>query len=275
MAIFSVSRKIGIKNIYFGRGGTAMSITVCLLLCPVQALAIVDVEAVHVGAPVNGFSGAATASFGGASGNSNRFRGRADGRLQWHADRHTDFAVLSYAYGKSRGRTDTNREFIHLRHRFQFAPAWALEEFVQAERDEFDRLSFRGLIGGGLRRTLLERDGVAAVYMGIGAMYEREILRRDFRTSDPRGESIGRANTYLSMQTRLNAQTRFSSTIFYQPAMTTSIADFRLLGESALHVRLTKDMELRLDVEVRYDSRPPQTVKTTDITYTTGITASF
>lgn len=43
--------------------------------------------------------------------------------------------------------------------------------------------------------------------------------------------------------------------------------DFRLLEEAALHVRL--------NIEVRYDSRPPQTVKTTDITYTTGITVSL
>ncbi len=245
-----------------------------LLLCPVVALAIVNVEAVHIGAPIDGFSGTATASAGGSSGNSNRFRGRADVRLQWHAGKHTDFAVFSYDYGKSRGRTYTNKEFAHLRHRFQFAPAWAVEGFVQAERDEFARLSFRGLVGGGLRRTLLEKNDVAAVYLGLGAMYEREILRRNFLTNDPRGESIGRANTYLNMQTRLNTQTRFSSTVFYQPAIT-DVTDFRLLEEAALHVRLTKGMELRLNIEMRYDSRPPQTVKKTDISYTTGITIGF
>ncbi len=145
---------------------------------------------------------------------------------------------------------------------------------MQAERDEFTRLSFRGLAGGGLRRTLLERDAVAAAYLGLGIMYEREILRRDFHTSDPRDESIARANTYLSIQTRFNAQTHFSNTVFYQPAVA-DVTDFRLLEEAAIHVRLAKDMELRLDAEVRYDSRPPQTVKTTDIIYTTGITVSF
>jgi len=249
-------------------------VTACLLVCPVTALAIVNVEAVHIGAPVDGFSGAATASVGGASGNSSRFRGRADVHLQWHAGRHTDFAVFSYDYGKSRGRTDTNREFAHLRHRFQFTSTWAVEGFGQAERDEFARLSFRGLAGGGLRYTLLEREDLAAVYLGLGGMFEREVLRRDFGTSDPRGESRGRVNSYLNMQIQFNAQTRFSSTTFYQPAVT-DIGDFRLLEETALHIRLADGMELRLNVEVRYDSRPPQTVKTTDITYTTGITVSF
>jgi len=245
-----------------------------LLFFPVAARAIVNVEAVHVGAPIEGFSGTATVSAGGASGNSNRFRGRADARLQWHTGKHTDFAVFSYDYGRSRGRTYTNREFAHLRHRFQFTSAWALEGFVQAERDEFARLSLRGLAGGGLRRTLLEKDAVAAVYLGLGAMYEREILRRDFRTTDPRSESIGRFNTYISMQTQLNTQTRFSSTTFYQPAMA-DVTDFRLLEEAALHVRLTKGVELRLNIEMRYDNRSPQTVKKTDISYTTGITMSF
>ncbi|MDQ6987705.1 MAG: DUF481 domain-containing protein [Mariprofundaceae bacterium] len=245
-----------------------------LLLYPALALAIVNVETVHVGAPVDGFSATATASAGGAAGNSDRFRGRADGRLQWHADKHTDFAVFSYDYGSSRGRTDTNREFAHLRHRFQFAPAWTLEGFVQAERDEFARLSFRGLVGTGLRRTLLQKDAEAAVYLGLGMMYEREMLRRDFRTSDQRGESLARANTYLSMQVKLNTQTRFSSTLFYQPSVS-DFTDFRLLEEAALHVRLTDAMALRLNIEVRHDSRAPQTVKTTDFTYTTGITISF
>jgi len=249
-------------------------IAACLLLYPVAARAIVNVEAVHVGDPTEGFSGTATASAGGASGNSNRFRGRADVRLQWHAGSHTNFAVFSYDFGKSRGRTDTNREFAHLRHRLQFAPVWALEGFGQVERDEFARLSFRGLAGGGLRRTLLERKNAAAVYLGLGGMFEREVLRRGFGTSDPRGQSTGRANTYLSVQARFNAQTRFSSTAFYQPDVT-DFGDFRLLEEAALHVRLTDGMELRLNVEVRYDSTPPQTVKTTDTTYTTGITISF
>jgi len=247
---------------------------VCLLFHPVLALAIVNVDAVHIGAPVDGFSGTASASAGGAAGNSDRFRGRADGRLQWHADKHTDFAVFSYEYGSSRGRTDTNREFAHLRHRFQFTPAWTLEGFVQAERDEFARLSFRGLAGAGLRRTLLQKDDQATVYLGLGMMFEREILRRDFRTNDRRGESLARANNYLSMQVKINAQTRFSSTLFYQPSVS-DFSDFRLLEEAALHVRLTDDMELRLNIEVRHDSRPPQTVKTTDFTYTTGITLNF
>jgi len=250
------------------------SVAVCLLVCPVAALAIVNVEAIHIGTPVDGLSGTATASAGGASGNSNRFRGRADLHLQWHAGRHTDFAVFSYDYGKSRGRTDTNREFAHLRHRFQFAPVWAVEGFGQVERDEFARLSFRGLAGGGLRYTLLEREDAAAVYLGLGGMFEREVLRRDFRTSDPRGQSLGRGNSYLTMQLRFNEQARLSSTTFYQPAVTDT-GDFRLLEETALHIRLADGMELRLNVEVRYDSRPPQTVKTTDITYTTGITVSF
>jgi len=248
--------------------------TACLLLCPAAALAIVNVEAVHVGAPTDGLSGTATASVGGASGNSNRFRGRADTRLQWHAGRYTDFAVFSYDYGKSRGRTDTNREFAHLRHRFRFAPVWALEGFVQAEHDEFARLSFRGLVGGGVRRTLLEREGVAAVYLGLGGMFERELLRRGFGASDPREQSTARGNSYLSMQMQFNAQTRFSSTAFYQPDVT-DFGDFRLLEEAAMHVRLADGLELRLNIEVRYDNRPPQTVKRTDTSYTTGITVSF
>jgi len=249
-------------------------VTACMLLYPAAALAIVNVEAVHVGAPAEGFAGTATASFGGASGNSNRFRGRADARLQWHTGRHTDFAVFSYDYGKSRGRTDTNRQFVHLRHRFQFARAWALEAFGQAERDEFARLSFRGLLGGGLRRTLLEREAVAAVYLGLGAMFEREVLRHGSGTSDPRRQSSGRGNIYLSTQARINARTRFSSTTFYQPDVT-DFGDFRLLEEAALYIRLANSMELRLDIEVQHDSRPPQTVKTTDITYTTGVEVSF
>jgi hypothetical protein len=43
----------------------------------------------------------------------------------------------------------------------------------------------------------------------------------------------------------------------------------------ALQIKLTGALDLRLSVEVAYDSEPPQLVDNTDVTYRTGIEYSF
>ncbi len=244
-----------------------------ILLSPLLANAIVNVEAVQTGAPRRGWTGNVAASLGGTAGNSNTFRARVDTRLQYHRRRHTDFVVLSYDYGKSRGRTNNNRRFLHLRHRLRLTTAWAVEAFGQAEQNEFARLSFRGLAGGGLRRTLAQSPLVAA-HLGLGAMFERELLKQAVDTSDALRQSRGRINSYLNIRAHLNAHTLFSGTAFFQPALTDP-GDFRLLAEAELHVRMTAGIHLRLDLEVQHDNRPPQRVKKTDVIYTTGIEIPF
>src|SRR5690606_41741146 len=66
------------------------------------------------------------------------------------------------------------------RHTAQRWERYAPEFFLQAENNEFTRLSFRGLIGSGLRLTVQDTED-SRTYVGIGAYYVRETDRKSTR----------------------------------------------------------------------------------------------
>jgi len=244
----------------------------CLLL-PQAAWAIVNIDQSAIGTHQDGISHIAHLSLDGAQGNSVKTTIKGDLLSQWQHQQHSEFLLLQYAYGKSNGKVDTNRSFVHLRHRTQLNPTWAIEAFAQTERDTFARLANRTLLGGGLRFTVVEIEHKSAIYTGLGAFYEREQLINN-NTINSNSTSLGRANAYLILRHQFNPQLRLSNTTYYQPALKNS-RDYRLLEEAAAQLRIDEHMNLKLSLEYNYDARPPQGVKTNNLLYSTGLEVKF
>jgi len=245
-----------------------------VLFWPQHVQAIVNVDDTMIGEPAEGISGRVNLAVGGASGNTDKVDGEADLQLQLRKGRYTNILAASYAYKKSQGTLDTNKAFLHLRHRIQFVSRWAVEGYVQAERDPFARLARRTLAGAGLRWTMLEEAGKSAAYLGLGGLYERDRLSLVSGSTDPRNTKAWRVGSYLTLKYSLNEQARLLSTTFYQPRMS-DVADFRLLEEAAVKVRLYENVDVTFALQVRHDSQPPQQVKQTDVTYTSGLEFRF
>lgn len=246
----------------------------CLLFLGSRpALAIVNVEDMAIAEPEAGVSGQVDASVNGASGNSNNVQFQGGARMQWQHGPHTDIGMASYAFGKSQGKSNANRGFAHLRHRLRLTKQWGVEGFVQAQKDEFARLLFRGLVGGGLRWRMNDAERMA-LYIGAGAMYERERYKAQAGTTDPLSANMVRGNLYMVFKYSLNEQARFLSTTYYQPRLS-EFADFRLLEDAALKVKLFDPIDLKLSLQVQHDSRPPQSVKKTNLIYASGIEYDF
>lgn len=240
----------------------------------VAAHAIVNIESLRVGEPPQGYSGAVNLSVDGESGNTDKFGANLGARLQWHGGAITNFAIFRYAYDETSGIQDTNKLFFHARHIHQVSAKTAYEGFFQAQRNKFARLSFRGLIGGGTRLTLEEKPDVKSLHLGLGGFFSREILENRPGTTDGGGQNLWRINSYLNYLHHLNDQVSVLSTTYYQPAID-DFSDYRLLEDAALNVKMTNTLSLNLSLELTHDSKPPQDVKKTDITYSTGIQFSF
>ncbi len=246
----------------------------CLLGGSGNALAIVNVEQLRIGTPQPGLSGWLDLSLDGSHGNTRKSETGLDARLQWQRGQTTDLLIAAYDYGESDGLRNTNRRFLHARHTQGFAPARAWEAFAQAQTDEFARLSFRGLLGAGLRLTLSEKAEQSAAYLGIGAFFARERLAAESGTTDAGDSTFWQANLYLTLQRRLNDQLSLASTTYYQPRLDDG-ADFRALEQASLRVKMTARLSFRLSLDVAYDSRPPQRVERTDTRYSTGLRLTF
>jgi putative salt-induced outer membrane protein YdiY len=243
-------------------------------LSALPAQAVVSLENLHLQKPAEGFEGEFDLSAGGASGNTDKVDLSAGTRLQWHLGNHTNFLVMSYAYGQSNDVRDTNRVFLHARHIIQTSNPLAYELFLQGERDEFGRIAFRRLAGGGARFTLLERKERSTAYLGAGAFYEWETVTETLGTTDTGTESTWRGNLYLVLKYHFNENVRLVSSTYYQPSFDDA-TDYRALENLVLEISMTDKLGLRVSAVVRYDSRPPQTIEETDVAYRTGINYKF
>jgi len=249
-------------------------LTTLMLGWMASAHAIVNIESLRTGEPPQGYSGSANLAVNGESGNTDKLGINAGARLQWHGGAVTNFALLRYTYGETSGAQDTNKLFSHARHIHQVSAVTAYEGFVQAERNTFARLSFRGLVGGGVRLRLMEVHNIKSLHLGLGGFFSRETLEKRTGLTDAGSQNIWRFNTYLNYVHRLNEQVRVLSTTYYQPAMD-DFSDFRLLEEAALSVKMNDKLSLKVSLDITHDSKPPQAVKKTDTTFSTGIEYSF
>jgi len=240
-------------------------------ILPLQARAIVNAEDLDLNIDGNGVAGKMDASLNGSSGNSNKLGAEATGRIIWQHDRHLEMLVGSYSYGKSRSVRNTNKAFVHFRHRYAWSDTWALEGFAQAQQDEFSRLKLRTLVGGGLRWSYQRQHW--AFHIGLGSFYEQEKLRSTANNNPP-ATRLWRANSYLALRYKINKRIRLQNTIYYQPAWKDR-ADYRLIDDAAVHIALADNLDLKLVVEIAQDSSPPAGIKRSDISYKTGLSFHF
>ncbi|MDX8381951.1 MAG: DUF481 domain-containing protein [Ghiorsea sp.] len=240
---------------------------------PQSSWAIVNVSQSVTDSKVDGLKHTVNISGDGAQGNTEKNTVKANILSQWTHGEHTDFAWIEHAYGKSKGVTNTDRTFAHLRHRTRLDDFWAVEGFVQKGRDAFTRLSDRTLLGGGARLSVIEKEGKRGLYVGLGAFYERERLIQDVGTTDIESK-LWRGNVYVIYKQQINEQVQISSTTYYQPALSQN-SDYRLLEQAALHVAMFSNVQLKISLDYSYDSKPPQTIRQNDLRYSTGVEIKF
>lgn len=110
------------------------------------------------------------------------------------------------------------------------------------------------------------------------------IARRDHHNAVHRISSIRkgpRLPAYLSISNGrnfylrgFNAQAHLNAIAYYQPAMRES-ADFCLLAQGELMIRMNEHFDWQVRLDYSFDARPPQAVKSTDLRYRTGMSLTF
>lgn len=244
------------------------------MLVPSQVSAIVEMEGFHLGKREDGVSGRFELNAFNSSGNTEKNEISLGAKLEWKKAFHTLFGVVDYSYGQSQGEANINKGFVHLRYINQFHEELAGEIFLQSGKDEFRRLSFRGIAGTGLRYTVYEQQDKGAVYFGSGLFYEKEVLNRNDEPAEETVSETGRGNFYLILKFKLNEATTLVSSSYYQPNLRYSV-DYRASESASLIVAINKSLALKLSAGITHDSQPPEDVERTDVTYKTSIIYQF
>lgn len=250
---------------------TVFSITLLTLLLPAQA--IVNVEDLHLKQSDKPFIAKLNLDVSGASGNTDKFNAKAGLRLEWFKDNYNRFLTLDHNYGESRNVQDTEATYIHLRHIQHHDDKLSYEAFAQLERNEFARLSLRSLLGGGIRYQLIDIKDTTTAYLGLSLFYAKEDLIDSATTTDSDSTDWW-GNTYFIIKHAVSEQVQVQSTTYVQPNLSGG-SDFRMIEQASLNFLINEQMSLKLKLNIKHDSEPPQNVRKTDTTYLTGIEYRF
>lgn len=243
------------------------------LLAPLPCNAIVSMKDIHLMQPEEGIGGSVGMQISGDRGNTEKDSTGFDTQVYWRHAPATEVLQLHYAYGESGGVRDTDQAFAHLRHMQELDASLGWEAYAQVESNEFARLSLRRVLGAGMRFLSIGDERTVSYVVGLGAFHEDERLTGGVTNEDQRIDTW-RGNAYLILQARLNDQARLFSTTYAQPALD-DMKDLRLLEQAGILVSITERLDLKLTVNMRYDSRPPLEVEKYDLQYRSGIEFDF
>ncbi len=265
--------------IFVQRTSSTTGLTLAALILASALSAQVNTEALRREDLSPGLHTTLGADLGLIAGNSDLLQLKSNLRFDYRNGGNHFFLVTQY----QRGSTDTlfiNKGFAHLRGVKWFSPRLQVEGFLQREFNEFINLEDRQLAGGGVRIRWIQRLEPAEeppplqINTGIGLMWEREQIDITGQaTGDPYHGAVAsllRSTNYFVVQWNIDSRLALFSTTYYQVDLG-RFSDYRVLWEGRLGVNLTKRLSLTLNLNLRYDSEPPEGIKPYDLELTNGI----
>ena len=244
------------------------------VLMPITVNAIVNMDGLHFDKQKEDeFTAALDLSVSGSTGNSETKKASLNAQLNWISEKSINLAILGYQYGESNNIQSINKAFIHYRYIHQINDSFDWELFTQLETNEFTRLTYRGLLGTGVRYSLAKSDNHHA-FLGLGGFYSKEKTEVTVGLTDDGVEEFTRANFYLLSKYNVKPEISFSNAIYYQPRFS-QLSDYRALLESKFDFKINEELSFRLSLDIEHDSEPSQSIKSTDISYMTGLIFNF
>jgi len=246
-------------------------IALALSICATGAHAINNIESQRFKAIPQGMSGEVQGAISGRSGNGNQQSTLVRVRMDYLEDIHQYLLIGKREYGESNDQVNIDNSFLHLRYIHHLDKRYAWETFTQYEEDFFRQLEARSLFGGGLRFNMLPKPDETALILGAGAYYTKE--RYDYGPYSAANDHA-RFSSYVSFRRIVSDTTSIANTLYYQPRMSRP-SDFYAYNLFTLAVKISKTLQLQVNVESNYDSDPILDLKQYDHNYYTSIVYLF
>jgi hypothetical protein len=194
-------------------------------------------------------------------------------RLNYNWGDDYTFIIADGGYGWENGNAFVDQIFAHLRHVITTGNLLQIEMFTQFDNNKKRLLLARKLLGGGLRFRILKTDHFK-FRLGTAYMFETERYDLPVNSVHPQTTSLHRFTSYVTFKYQLNKLLSFISTTYYQPRFK-DFNDYKLFSENAFLIDTGKVLDLFIKFNLRYDSRPPDTVKKFDTFSRIGFSFKF
>lgn len=233
----------------------------------------VNIEQIRRDSTDHGVTGAAGFDLAFRTGNVDIIKFDINARIDYVVGDFRTFVMAGGDFGWDDGKTFSSQAIVHLRQVFRGNASVKPELFQQINYDKLRALQFRGLLGGGLRFTLLRWHG-SRVWYGTAYMLEQENLDLPADAVHPNRTTSHRWSNYISSRTTLDDRIGLVWTVYAQPRFDDP-GDIRLLGDARLAFALAGSASMVTSFLARWDSRPPDDVEALDTTLRTGVHFSF
>jgi Protein of unknown function, DUF481 len=191
----------------------------------------------------------------------------ASAEIDYRAPRIEANVSASSNIHKQEGAEDANRQNVNLLLQRFFRNRWFLAGVGSGEKSLNQGLEFRGLVGGGLGRKLLQTNRSRISFVGGAAFSNEKFVDRSEFDSNAEIVTAVYAETFRFDSPELD----LSSAIVVLPNVTTW-GRYRIQAKGKAKIEILRNLYWSLTVYESYDSEPPsETSRRNDF----GITASL
>lgn len=214
------------------------------------------------------------------SGNASVFLFGYSANAAYHSGKNELMLLTGGVYLNENDEIISNSHFGQLRYTYLRSRWFNPYVFYQLQSNEILLLQRRQLAGIGNKMNLFKinrKDSLElfSSKLSLGVMLEEEVLAK---SQLPPGERLRtlfpRASVNWVFVLTVNNVLSVINTTYYQPYFA-DFLDFRLLNETNFIFAVTDKLSFSMDFEIRYDSKPPSTLKNTDINSNFGILVQF
>lgn len=249
-----------------------MALAVCL--APVALSAQVNVEALRPDDPPIGRSGSLGGDVSIRTGNVDFIAFDARARLYDVTATQTRLIVGNGGLGFVDRSRFASSGLVHYRRTYTavsglYEPEW----YGQMNYDRAQELTFR-LVGGAGARTSFASGGWGQFGAGSALMLEYERLSLpDTAVHEDQTLEL-RWSSFLTLRIVPTSNLVITSTTYMQPAVE-AFGDYRALENLRMSAAVSETLALTVSFDLRYDSRPPDTIDGLDVSLRTGVTYTY
>ncbi len=233
----------------------------------------VNIEKFRTLSDINGIGGSLKFDFSVQTGNKNVQLFGLEGRGSIKKNNNHFFLIGKGEYGWQGGKQFSNEALLHLRYVRKLYNNLSAELFTQIDYNKARLLLFRYLFGGGLRIKIYKTKNTSS-HFGLATMYENERLDLPATAVHPNRTKVIRLSTYVTFRINIKKGVNLASVVYYQPKIN-DFGDARVLSENSLLVDISTHLGLSVELNIRYDRKPPDNIHDLDTKTKLGFSFKF
>lgn len=244
-----------------------------LVLFSIDLFSQINTERYRLDSDSIGFTGIADIEITALTGNTDLQIIHLGGRLNYNWGTSYTFLVADGGFGWDEGEQIFDQALLHLRHVQTITDLIQAEVFSQFDFNKSRLLTERELIGGGLRYRILKLDDLK---LRIGTSYFFEHENYDVPKNSIHGNNLfaNRFSSYLTVDFEIKNNVKLMMITYIQPQIG-KWEDFRIISDNSLIVGLSSFVDLKTSFNLRYDAKPPETIKSIDTFTRFGFSFKF